>query len=503
MFCCDPLCQLPLTMSQSDSGNADSKSDSKDGKDAKADAPSPATAATQTSQQATSSKSSFHGLLDPRLLTSLVRLPSSFVEIIIALKSDRSKFLSSYGRDNFPFLLDCLEVVREARGVTVHQPDCACLIDELEPELTAQDVRRDFQTQGYYELSVDRNGRFVCGALNPIMYALCGGVFFPAHMTLKDVSAVTPFENRTLSYLAAIARRCLDLNLQPDTSMLRVPSQSVAQLVVRRSLDITTLETLKTAHETLAGALGRIPLVKAVELLLNDLMQTSQRLGDKTTTLSEQLLQLREAEMVCAESDQLDKLFPQQAPIDLSVADELPAEVKRIQTGLLKAQRLQMNSSSAFSSASSASSSTPSNALSLSSSSSIGRGFDNLTALARSALQSSHSTSAPSTRAPPSSTAAAEMSAPPMSPELSQALAGAASVIAKAKPSKAPKKAQSGHAAKKQKAASAADTQAVAERPRSLRQPTLTSKALEAVAEAAEKQPSRSSSHATPMQDVE
>jgi hypothetical protein len=187
---------------------------------------------------------------------------------------------------------------------------------------------------------------------------------------VRIVCTVTPFDNRTLSYIGSIARSCIECGIGPDVTWLRAPSSALSQLLVRRSLDSKALTEVKAAQDTLHRALGPIPLVNAIECLIryyipmretvvsiacSDLQLSADGLKGQAPSLAAQLRDLREAEAVCSQHPQLQHLFTARSPLDLTVTDEIPAEVNRIRVALMNAQSKSRPTSSSSSASSSGS----------------------------------------------------------------------------------------------------------------------------------------------------
>lgn len=130
VFCSDPLCTT-------DSSRKETK-DGKDGKESKDSDNSSESAADPD----------FTGYLDPRLLHDLAVLPSCLLDVILARQAQRGKFITSFGRNNWDRLLDCLEVVRNSRQINNHAHGCACNIVHS-PLLKFEAVCEDLVQQGY------------------------------------------------------------------------------------------------------------------------------------------------------------------------------------------------------------------------------------------------------------------------------------------------------------------------------------------------------------------
>ena len=126
-FSRDPLCKR--------SADKDGK-DGKDAKDAKDSAAAP-------------HDSDFSGLLDPRLLPTLQELPASLLDVIIAVKSEKSKYPHSLGAGNWFRLLDAMHSVAMSRKVAAHRAECVCeLADCYQPTIDDADVSRDLARFG-------------------------------------------------------------------------------------------------------------------------------------------------------------------------------------------------------------------------------------------------------------------------------------------------------------------------------------------------------------------
>ena len=78
---------------------------------------------------------------------------------------------------------------------------------------------------------------------------------------------MTKFDNLTLSALGRVAAACTRLGIQLDTRWMAAPS-SVAQLVIRRSIDKDALTKMREASNTLRDICGDIPLLSGLDMLI-------------------------------------------------------------------------------------------------------------------------------------------------------------------------------------------------------------------------------------------
>ena len=192
-FSSDPLCGKRQ--------HRESDGDSKDGKDAKS--------SEDSDRDSDKDESEFVGMLDPRLLPALMELPASLLDIVIAVTSPKAKHPLSLGVGNWFRLLDALHTIASSRKVAEHQDGCLCeLANSYQPTIDDSAVERDLGRLGfvaslrcsfchqafcrsYYAIAPSKQrkkSQFQCGVLNPLLYAIYGGVFFPAHMPLSDLT---------------------------------------------------------------------------------------------------------------------------------------------------------------------------------------------------------------------------------------------------------------------------------------------------------------------------